>query len=175
MGIIRALELRRPHYVGNSWGANIGTYIAAEHAAEVSRAVLEDPVYWKMVDAFVTVVPRLLARRERPESELRSEALDRGLSAEQADREVYLATHLAPNALTQVSTVFLARIGAPTLVLVADEKAGGYISREELEHHRRRASRKVEFRHWEGAGHLMHVEQPGRFVREVREFLSRGV
>ena len=182
IGIIGELELRRPHFVGNSWGANIGTYIAAQHPDIISRAVLEDPVYWKMVDAFATVVPGLLARRERPEGELRAEALARGLSSEQADRELYLATHFAPHALTQVSTVnrgwavecddFLARIGVPTLVLVADENAGGYVSDAELEHHRRTASSEVEFRQWHGVGHLMHAEQPERFVREVRDFLD---
>ena len=182
IGIIRELDLRRPHFVGNSWGANIGTYIAAQRPDAISRAVLEDPVYWKMVDAFATVVPGLLARRDRPEGGLRAEALARGLSGEQADRDVYLATHVAPHALTQVSIVnrnwalecddYLSRIGVRTLVLVADENAGGYVSDAELEHHRRTASSEVEFRQWHGVGHLMHAEQPERFVREVRDFLD---
>ena len=179
--LIEALGLVRPAYAGNSWGANIGTYLTAEHPELISRAVLEDPVFWKMVDAFVTVVPWVTERRERPE-QVRAEALGQGLSVEQADRAVYVATHFSPHALVQVSSLnrdwalkcddYLARIAVPTLVLVADPTAGGYISTEELDHHRTAASNNVQFRLWEGTGHLMHTEQPERFVREVKAFLD---
>ena len=180
--LIRALGLRKPAFVGNSWGANVGTYVAAEHPEVISRAVLEDPVFWKMVDAFVTIVPQIIARRDRTEDEVRAEALARGLSPGQAEREVYLKDHFAPEAIRQISTAnrdwaikcddFLARVAVPTLLLVADSDAGGYITPEELEHHRRAASPEVRFRLWEGVGHLMHGADPERFVREVREFLD---
>ena len=52
--LIDNLGLDRPAYVGHSWGGNIGTMMAATHPEAISRAFLEDPVYWKMVNAFVT-------------------------------------------------------------------------------------------------------------------------
>ena len=57
VGLIDALSLARPALAGSSWGGNIGTYVAAEHPESISKAVLADPVYWKMVDAFATIVP----------------------------------------------------------------------------------------------------------------------
>ena len=181
--LVRVLGLERPFFAGNSWGANIGTYLAADRPELLSAVVLVDPVYWKMVDAFVTVIPRILLHSRIPEADVRSEALARGLSPEQADREVYVSSHFSPEALGQVATVnrswalecddYLARISIPTLTLVADSEAGGYISAEELAHHRNRASADVVFRRWEGVGHMMHGEQPDRFVRELRRFFAQ--
>ena len=183
LDLSESLGLQRPAFVGNSWGANIGTYLAAEHPAAFGRFLLEDPVYRKMEDAFATVVPDVLARRERAEADLRADAEARGLQGDALERDVYLATHFLPHALEQVSTVnrswalecdaFLARIAAPTLVLVADEHAGGYISADDLEHHRAAAADMVEFRLWKGVGHLMHAEQPERFLEELRRFLAQ--
>ena len=69
---------------------------------------------------------------------------------------------------------YLARAAAPTLLLVADPDAGGYISETELRHLSSVASPLVETRLWKGVGHLMHGEAPDRFVREVRAFLEGG-
>ena len=180
--LVRVLGLERPYFAGNSWGANIGTYLAADRPELLSAAILEDPVYWKMVDGFVTIVPRIILRSRTPEADVRSEALARGLSPEQADREVYLSRHFSPKALGQVATVnrswaiecddYLARIAIPTLALVADSEAGGYISLEELQHHREKASADVVFSRWEGVGHMMHGQQPDRVVRELRRFFG---
>lgn len=179
--LIPNLELRRPFFAGHSWGANIGAFVAAEYPELVSKVVLEDPVCWKMMDAFVTIIPQILARRERPEAELLAEALKRGASMEQAEREVYLASHFSPNALTQVSTLnrdwaltceeAFKNAAVPALVLVADPRAGGYISREELEYYRKIVSPNVRFRTWEGVGHTMHMSEPERLVRELHGFL----
>ena len=182
--LIVALGLELPFYAGNSWGANIGTYVAAEYPTDIGKAVLEDPVYWKMVDAFVTVVPGVIERRSLPDESIRDEALNRGLTDEQADREVDLAKHFTPEVLEQVSREnrswalecddYLARVAVPTLTLVADSDAGGYITPEELDHHRASASEMVEFRRWAGVGHMMHTAQPERFVRTIREFFETG-
>ncbi len=181
--LIAALDLKQPFYAGNSWGANVGTYVAAEYPDDIGKAVLEDPVYWKMVEAFATVVPGVIERRALPDDAIRAEALGRGLTDEQADRELYLAKHFTPEVLERVSGQnrswalecdgYLARIAVPTLVLVADSDAGGYITPEELDHHRASASDMVEFQRWEGVGHMMHTAQPERFVRQLREFFGR--
>ena len=41
----RTSELRKPAYVGHSWGGNIGTILASDSPDLISRAFLEDPVY----------------------------------------------------------------------------------------------------------------------------------
>ena len=180
--LIGSLGLRRPFYVGHSWGANIGTYLASRYPDDISKALLEDPVYWKMVDAFVTLLPRFLDRNARPEEEVRREATVNGLSPEQVEREVYLHRRFPREALTYVITQnrdwalsceeHLKSIAVPTLILVADAAAGGYISTEEMDHHRRIASASVEFRLWTDVGHMMHAADPDRFVKELREFLD---
>ena len=180
--LIQALGLRRPYFVGHSWGANIGTHMAAEYPRDLSKVLLEDPVYWKMVDAFVTIIPMVLERRSLPEAEVRREALEQGLSPEQAEREVYLSRHFSPDHIAKVAEAnrgwalecehFLKRITVPTLILVGDSQAGGYITREALDHYRRIASPSVRFRLWDGVGHLMHATQPERFVQELRAFLT---
>ena len=106
------------------------------------------------------------------------------MSAEQADRAVYLVTHFSSQALRQVSSInrdwalqcnsYLARIAVPSLILIADQNAGGYVSEEELEHHKAHASNNVQFQKWVNVGHLMHVEQPERFIQKVRTFLSES-
>ena len=183
VGLIDAVGLVRPALVGSSWGGNIGTYMAAEHPNHISKAVLADPVYWRMVDAFVTIIPRAISRLERPEADVTAEALASGATAEKAQREVYISYHFSPDTLRRIASEnrdwavacegYLARASVPTLVLVADPEAGGYISGPELQHMTAIASSDVELRPWKGVGHLMHGEAPDRFVTEVREFLDR--
>ena len=184
VGLIDAAGLARPAVVGSSWGGNIGTYVADEYPESVSKVVLADPVYWKMVDAFATVVPAVSSRLERPEEEVRVEALASGATPEEAEREVYINYHFSPEVLRRIAVEnrdwalacegYLARAAVPALLLVADPDAGGYISETELRHLGAVASPLVETRLWKGVGHLMHGEAPERFVREVRAFLEGG-
>ena len=180
--LIQNLCLKRPAYVGHSWGGNIGTFMAAEHPEDISRAFLEDPVYWRMVYAFVTALPQGLARHNRPEAEIRAEGLERGLTPEEIDQDVYRHHHFSPDALTRLLTDnrdwafrcedYMRRIQVPTLVLVADINAGGYMSSQEVEYYRTIASPQVSFRPWEGVGHMMHGSRPEQFNRELKEFLA---
>ena len=112
----------------------------------------------------------------------REEAALGGLSPEQVEREVYLHRRFPAEALNRVITEnrdwalaceqHLKSVAVPTLILVADAAAGGYISRQELDHHREIASPSVEFRLWADVGHMMHATDPDRFVRELREFFD---
>ena len=70
--LIKTLDLRRPAYAGHSWGGNIGTILASDSSDLISRAFLEDPVYWRMLHAFMTALPSALARRNKPEAEIRA-------------------------------------------------------------------------------------------------------
>ena len=72
--LIENLHLKKPAYVGHSWGANIGTILASEAPELISRAFLEDPVYWRMLHAFMTALPGALARSNKPEADIRAEA-----------------------------------------------------------------------------------------------------
>ena len=138
--LIANLGLRRPAFVGHSWGGNIGTILASDHPEAISSAFLEDPVYWKMINAFVTSLPQGLARHNRPEAEIRADGQRRGLTAQQIDDDVYRHHHFAPHALTRLLTdnrewafqceQHMRRIQVPTLVLVSDIAAGGYMMSE---------------------------------------------
>jgi len=180
--LIHAIGLRKPAYVGHSWGGNIGTYMASEYADDLSRAFLEDPVYWRMLHAFVTALPQSLARHNRPEAEIRADARKRGLSKADEDMEVYRAHHFSPLAITRLLSdnrdwayaceEHMRRITVPTLVLVADVKAGGGILLEELAYYRRIASPQLQFRFWEGVGHAMRRTKPDQYNQELEEWLK---
>ena len=130
---IKNLELRKPAYVGHSWGGNIGTVLASDAPDLISRAFLEDPVFWRMLHAFMTALPGALARRNKPEAEIRAEAKQKGLSQSDEDMEVYRNHHFSADALTRLLTDnrdwafafedHLKRIAVPTMLLVADNKA----------------------------------------------------
>jgi pimeloyl-ACP methyl ester carboxylesterase len=174
--------LRRPAYVGHSWGGNIGTMLAANHPEAIACALLEDPVYWKMINAFVTSLPRGLERLDRPEAEIRADARARGLDAAATDAEVFRHHHFSRDALTRLLTdnrdwafrceEHLRRVAVPALVLVADLDAGGYMLPEEVAYYRAIAAPGVELRLWPQVGHLMHDSRPEQFNAELGQFLA---
>ena len=57
--IIEKLNLKSPIFIGHSWGGNIGTLMGAEYPNLFNLIILEDPVYWKMIDGFKTIIPPL--------------------------------------------------------------------------------------------------------------------
>ena len=182
VNLIEVLGLDKPAFVGHSWGGNIGTIMASDYADKICCAFLEDPVYWKMVNTHVTSLPQALARHNRPEAEIRAEAMSLGLSQQEADDLVYRHHHFSPHAVTRLLTdnrswafqceEHMKRIAVPTQVLVADIKAGGYMMPEELEYYRSIATPDLEFRLWEDVGHGMHAARPDQFNTELGEFLS---
>ena len=181
--LIKTLGLRRPAYVGHSWGGNIGTILASDSPDLISRAFLEDPVYWRMVHAFVTSLPGGLARRHRPEAEIRAEAKQKGLSKTDEDLEVYRHHHFSADALTRLLTDnrdwafafedHLKRIAVPTMVLVADNKAAqpGAIMREEMVYLQSIASAQVKFDFSEGVGHGMKAAKPAEYNKALKSWL----
>lgn len=181
--LIERTGLRRPVYVGHSWGGNIGTVMASDHADVIAAAFLEDPVYWKMINAFVTSLPQALERRDRPEATIRADAQARGLSPAEIDREVYRHHRFSRDAVTRLLTdnrawafeceQHLRRVGVPTMVLVADIEAGGYMLPEELAYYRTIVSPSVAFRLWPGVGHLMRATRPEQYLDELTAFLAQ--
>jgi pimeloyl-ACP methyl ester carboxylesterase len=181
--LIAKLELRRPAYVGHSWGGNIGTILASDAPELISRAFLEDPVYWRMLHAFMTALPGALARLDKPEANIRAEAEQRGLSQAEQDLEVYRNRHFSAHALTRLLTDnrdwafafedHLKRIAVPTMLLVADHKATppGAIMREEMTYIQRIAAPQVKFIYWEGVGHGMKAAKPAEYNKALESWL----
>jgi pimeloyl-ACP methyl ester carboxylesterase len=181
--LIKNLELRKPAYVGHSWGGNIGTVLASDAPDLISRAFLEDPVFWRMLHAFMTALPGALARRNKPEAEIRAEAREKSLSQADEDMEVYRNHHFLADALTRLLTDnrdwafafedHLKRIAVPTMLLVADNRAAqpGAIMREEMAYLQRIASPQVKFDFWEGVGHGMKAAKPAEYNKALESWL----
>ena len=135
-----------------------------------------------MVNAFVTSLRQAMARHERPEADIRADAAARGLSAEEADAEVYGHHHFSPHAVTRLLTDnrdwaftcedHMRRVAVPTLVLVGDIEAGGYMLPEELDYYREIASPDLSFRLWPGVGHAMRAVRPEQYNAELAAFLE---
>jgi pimeloyl-ACP methyl ester carboxylesterase len=180
--IIDNLELKKPAYVGHSWGGNIGTILAADSPKLISRTFLEDPVYWRMIHAFMTALPGALARRNKPEAEIRAEAKQRGLSQADEDIEVYRNHHFAAHALTRLLTDnrdwafcfedHFKRIAVPTMILVADHKVGGAIMREEMTYLQSIAPPQVKMTFWENTGHGIKAAKPVEYNQALEAWLN---
>jgi pimeloyl-ACP methyl ester carboxylesterase len=180
--LIKNLQLNQPAYVGHSWGGNIGTIIASDSPELISRAFLEDPVYWRMIHAFMTALPGALARHNKPEAEIRAEAKQKGMSQADEDMEVYRNHHFAAHALTRLLTDnrdwafgfedHFKRIAVPTKILVADHKVGGAIMREEMSFLERIAPAQVKCEFWEGVGHGMKAAKPAEFNKTLEAWLK---
>lgn len=181
--LIKKLGLHKPAYVGHSWGGSIGTILGSDWPKLISRAFLEDPVYWRMLHAFVTSLPGALGRRNKPEAEIRAEARREGLSQTAEDFEVYRNHHFSAEALIRLLTdnrdwVFacedhLKRIAIPTMILVADNKAvqPGAIMREEMLYIQRIVSSQVKLELWEGVGHGIKAAKPAEYNKALESWL----
>lgn len=183
--LIQGLNLAKPLYAGNSWGGCIGTIMAADYSQDISAAFLGDPVYWKMINAFVTRLPSALDRRKVPDEELVVEMRQRGLSPEAITAELERLHRFSEKALVHLLTdnrdfalgceEYLKRIKVPTHIVAADPLAGGYILEEEASYIQRIASPMVQVSRWEGVGHGISNEQPDRYVEEMLAFFERVI
>lgn len=181
--LIGKLALKKPAYVGHSWGGNIGTILASDSPELISRAFLEDPVYWRMLHAFMTALPGGLARRNKPEAEIRAEAKQKGLSQADEDMEVYRNHHFAAHALTRLLTDnrdwamgfedHFKRLAVQTTILVADHKVGGAIMREEMTYLQRIAPPQVKLELWENVGHGMKAAKPVEYNQALETWLKQ--
>ncbi len=180
--LIATLGLKRPLYAGNSWGGCIGTIMAANYPQDISKAVLGDPVYWKLMNAFVTNLPTTLNRRKRSDAELSAEMRQQGMSEDRIALELVRLRKFSEQALTRLLTdnrdfalgceEYVRRIQVPTLIIVADTAAGGFILKEEADYMERIASPMVRFTRWEGVGHGVSAAQPERYVSELLAFFQ---
>ncbi len=175
--LIEGLGLKRPFYAGNSWGGCIGTIIAADYPQDISRALLGDPVYWKLMNAFVTSLPMALNRHKLSDEELSAEMQRQGRTQEEISRNLVHIRKFAEHAVTRLLTdnrdfalgceEYLKRIKVPTLIVAADPTAGGFILKEEADYIERIASPMVHLTRWEGVGHGVSAAQPERYVKEM--------
>lgn len=182
--LIEKLDLKKPTYIGHSWGGNIGTMLAAKHPEIISKAFLEDPVYWKFINSFVTSLPVGLSRRNKPESEILAEAKSKGLTDEETDQEIYRHHHFSGNALTHLlqdnrswaleCENYLRRISIPTVILAGNNAMGGAMIPEEIDYFSNITGENVDFRLWDDTGHGMHATHPKRFSKQLRDFLENN-
>lgn len=180
--LISELELKRPLYAGNSWGGCIGTIMAANYPQDITKAVLGDPVYWKMINAFVTNLPTTLNQRQRSDADISAEMRQHGASQEQIDLGLLRLRKFSEQALTRLVTdnrdfalgceEYLRRIQVPTLIIVGDTAAGGFILKEEADYIERIASPMVRLSRWQGVGHGVSAAQPERYVSELLAFFE---
>jgi len=136
-----------------------------------------------MIHAFMTSLPGALARRAKPETEIRAEAQQKGLSKADENLEVYKAHHFSPHALTRLQTdnrdwaiefeTYFKRIAVPTTILVADHKAGGAIMREERTFLERIASPRVKLEFWENVGHGMKAAKPAEYNNALEAWFKQ--
>lgn len=180
--LIAELGLKRPLYAGNSWGGCIGTIMAADYPQDIAKAFLGDPVYWKMVNAFVTSLPLILNRRKLSDEELSEELRQQGRSQPEIDQNLVRLRKFSEKALTHLLTdnrdfsrdceEYLKRIIVPTLIIAADPEAGGYILKEEADYVERIASPMVRLTRWQGVGHGVSNAEPERYLREMLAFFE---
>ncbi len=181
--LVTELGLKRPLYAGNSWGGCIGTIMAADYPQDISKAFLGEPVYWRMLNAFVTSLPMVLNRRKLSDQELRAEMQQQGRSQDEISMELVRIRKFSEHALTRLLTdnrdfalgceEYLKRIQVPTLIVAADPTAGGGILKEEADYIERIASPMVRLSRWEGVGHGVAAAQPERYVREMVAFFQK--
>ncbi len=180
--LVNELGLKNPFYAGNSWGGCIGTILAADYPQDIAKAFLGDPVYWKMMNAFVTNLPMTLNRRQLSDEELRADLRQQGMSQKEIELELVRLRKFSTQALTRLLTdnrdfalgceEYLKRIKVPTLIIVADPAAGGFILKEEANYMERIASPMVRFTRWEGVGHGVLSARPERYVRDMVDFFQ---
>ena len=104
-----------------------------------------------------------------------------GLTPEEIDAAVYAHHHFSPHAVTRLLTdnrdwAFRCedhrRVAVPTLVLVGDIDAGGYMLPEELDYYRTIASPQLSFWLWPNVGHSMRGTLPEQYNEELAAFLA---
>ena len=180
--LIAALGLRRPLYAGNSWGGCIGTILGADHPQDIAKAFLGDPVYWKMINAFVVNLPATLTRRHRSDDDLRAEMRQAGMSDADIALELVRLRKFSEDALTRLLSDnrdfafacedYLRRIQVPTMIVAADPAAGGFILNEEADYVERIASPLVKVTRWKGVGHGVLAARPEQYLQEMLAFFT---
>lgn len=178
--ITQKLNLKSPIFVGHSWGGNIGTLMGVEYPNLFSLIILEDPVYWKMIDAFKTIIPNIIKQKTMPRIDIIKNAINTGLNNFQAEKTADLPKQYSEDNLRKIAfynrnwalncEYYLKRISTPTLIILADPDNGGYISNIEYKHHSSIASKLVDFIVWKNIGHLMHITNPDDFICEFEKY-----
>ena len=180
--LIDILGLSKPLIAGNSWGGCIGTIMASDYPNSISKAVLGDPVYWKMLNAFVTRLPGILERRQSADEQLAQDLNQQGMPKEQILAKISGSNNFSLDAITRLLSDnrdfaftcedYLKRIRIPTLIIAGDAEAGGYILPEELDHYRRIVPEMVRITQWPGIGHGVASQEPDKYVKEMLSFFQ---
>lgn len=189
IALIEALELASVHFVGLSMGGFVGLRIAARRPELLrSLALLEtsaDPEpdqniarYRALVLAVRGLGNRLLAERVMRIMFGQTFLGDPARAAERDKWRQHLVRNRrsiwrAVNGVLERETVYpeLARIKAPTLILVGDQDVATVLDKSERMHAAIEGSKLTVIA---GAGHSSSIEQPERVNALLREHLERA-
>ncbi len=168
--------------VGHSLGAAIAVPIAASTPDKVRAVVMEDP------PVFVRETPMLTHNRFKPvltmkqmPYELRVERFmdimgaDRDAATRRADdleavSEQALLELMGGQSSYRVE-YWLPMMSCPSLVILGSPERGGVVARDDRPRLERLLTNTT-LVEWGDVGHSIHIEQPERFVSEVKRFLE---
>jgi pimeloyl-ACP methyl ester carboxylesterase len=185
--LLDALSIERAHVVGLSLGGGIAVDFALAHPERVAGLVLAEPgiAGWQFSPEIMRTMGGVLAALQRGDMEealelfldspaLRS-AKDNPEAFEKIERLVRqnfggIRSQMMMDFAEPRAIDGLARIEAPTLILVSENAEGDARAiAKRLEADVPKAKRAE----IAGAGHMMNIEQPARFNATVLDFLAR--
>lgn len=187
IGLIRALDLGRPHVLGHSMGGSTAAPVAATAPELVSSAILEDPP-WRM-----PAPPPPLEERRAYVEEWRSNVIaNKARSREERLAHIRAARPRWPEHDTLLWTesagqvrpvvidyayapqpdwqVLVRQITCPLLLITGDSELDGIVTPEVAQQVVQLAPR-ARVAHISGAGHSIRREQFERYVDAVTTFL----
>lgn len=184
-GLIEALDLGQPSFIGHSMGAATVAQLAADYPHLVHRIVLEDPP-WRgdavMPNNRGAQMQELVAMYQRMTREQIVE-VGRKNNPTWDDEELWLwslgKTLISPNVVQDTSRLptnwrqVVPRIACATLLVTADVARGGIVTPEiAAEITDKHANIRVAY--IDGAGHNVRRDQFAAYVAAVRPFLLAG-
>jgi pimeloyl-ACP methyl ester carboxylesterase len=182
---IQALELDRPHVVGNSFGGTLALELAIRHPT-IPRSVVSADSYAGWSGSFPPEVVTQRLDQSLPDLELPAEQVVAkwipGFVTRSAPRSVIdelgaIISDFHPDGMRIMIRALadadlragLPGVTAPTLLIWGDQDVRSPLSVAEDLHARIPGSRLEVI---DGAGHLSHVEAPERFNAALRRFLA---
>lgn len=186
-GVITGLNLHKPRLMGHSMGAITALTLASLYPDLPSRIVLEDPPpFWappaqtseqverrKMMGNWIIDLKRKTRDEMIEDCRKLSPTWPEAERGPWADSKIRLSLHVLNGfgeAGVDLQTV-VRNIVCPSLLIRSDVSLGGITSEQNAEDLKRIVPH-LQVAHIAGAGHNIRRDQPERFLKIVREFLS---
>ncbi len=179
-----ATQLDEPAIVvGHSLGAVVAAAVAVQAGDNVRAIVMEDPPSFTHENRDGTVSrfkPTLEAKRmpfdQRVDALMRSMRIDKEAATIRAESleamSEQVLVELVERETAYRAEVLLPNVSCPALAVLGNPSRGGVVdwaNRPRLQ----RLMRRAMIVEWPDVGHLIHIEQPERFVAEIDSFFGR--